>query len=278
MRLEILNNMFNFQMTENNYRSMEKGLESYFIHWYEEQCSDRTGPIAKLNHKELLEIVDLLKDPLMTYDIAKAKVPQTASALKTDLEIESGLVLAARIWSISSIGSLKQCLSFGSNVDWNSGSLKDTLDAHYSLSSVTAGNAKIPKLFNAVNLHRIAGIKICWTSNLLDHLQMTDDDKTVHIFHHASFLKLHRRVESHVLPKDFIEETFNTLALLLPQDNATSKKWFQQQIKELGLDPAAGCNGHLNTSSRRLENFKYWGDKISILKQAFDDSEPKTVS
>jgi hypothetical protein len=28
---------------------------------------------------------------------------------------------------------------------------------------------------------------------LLDHLQMTDDERTVHIFHLVSFLKLHQR-------------------------------------------------------------------------------------
>ena len=80
-----------------------------------------------------------------------------------------------------------------------------------------------------------------------------------------------------MLPVDFVEETLDTLALLLPQDNSISNRWFQQIRKELGLDPEAGTNGHLNASARRLDKFKYWGDKIVILKQVFDDSEPKSV-
>lgn len=186
--------MFDIQMTEANYQSREEGFESYFTHWYEEQCSDRTGPIAKLSHEELLQIVELLKDPAATYDSIKATVPQKIPSLQTDAQVETGVVLAARIWSISSIGDLKQCLSFGSNVAWRSGSLSDILMDYYTFPPKTAENFKIPKLFNAVNLSRIAGIKICWTSNLLDHLQMTDDDRTVHIFHHVSFLKLHQSV------------------------------------------------------------------------------------
>jgi hypothetical protein len=51
-----------------------------------------------------------------------------------------------------------------------------------------------------------------------------------------------------------------------------------EKEKEWHLDLAAGTNGHLNAAGRRLENFQYWGDRISILKQAFDDSKPKTVS
>jgi hypothetical protein len=77
---------------------------------------------------------------------------------------------------------------------------------------------------------------------------------------------------------EFIEETLDTIALLLPQDNATSNHWFEQRRKDLGLDPAARTNGHLNASSRQIHKFKHWGDRLSILKKAFDDSEPKSVS
>lgn len=85
-------------------------------------------------------------------------------------------------------------------------------------------------------------------------------------------------VSSQLLPVDFIEETLDTLGLLLPDNHSASKRWFQGLKKERGLDSEAICNGHLKTSSRRLDKFKYWGDKLSILKQAFDDSEPKSVS
>lgn len=277
MRRTILNEMFNIGITEDKYESLAEGFGSYFVHWYEEQCGDRRGPIAKMSHRELLDIIGLFKDPAATRESIMAKIPRRASELQCDTQIENALTLAARIWSISTIGDLQQCLSFGSKVTWSSGTLGDTLKYYYLSSPKPVESVKIPKIFNAVNLNRIAGIKICWTSNLLDHLQMTDDDRTVHIFHLVSFLKLHKTVEryylfsssesdifsnntsSKLLPEDFIEETLDTLALLLPQDNPTSSRWFQQRRKELDLDPAAGTNGHLNASSRRLDKFKYWG-------------------
>jgi hypothetical protein len=148
-----------------------------------------------MSHCELLDIVGLLKDPTNTRESIMEKIPQRVSGLQNSMEIENALILAARIWSISAIGDLQQCLSFGSTVPWSSGTLRDILKNYYFPSPMHVESVKIPKIFNAVNLNRIAGIEICWTSNLLDHLQMTDDDKTVHIFHLATFLKLHKIVE-----------------------------------------------------------------------------------
>lgn len=44
------------------------------------------------------------------------------------------------------------------------------------------------------------------------------------------------------------------------------------------LDPKLVEVGHLNTHDRQIENFKYWHDRLVMLKQAFDDSEPSTLS
>jgi hypothetical protein len=194
-RRAILNEMFEVGITEDKYECFAEGFGSYFVHWYEEHCGDRRGPIAKMSHRQLLDIVELLQDKTLTRESIMAIVPRRVSSLQSETQIEDALILAARIWSLSTIGDLQQCLSFGSTVTWSSGTLGDTLKRYYLSSSQPVESIKIPKIFNAVNLDRIAGIKICWTSNLLDHLQMTDDYQTVHIFHLVSFLKLHKTVE-----------------------------------------------------------------------------------
>ena len=43
------------------------------------------------------------------------------------------------------------------------------------------------------------------------------------------------------------------------------------------LDPKAASCGHLNNAARQIDNFQYWRDRHVILKQGFDDSEPKTI-
>jgi hypothetical protein len=83
---------------------------------------------------------------------------------------------------------------------------------------------------------------------------------------------------SDLLSKDLIDETLRTLALLLPSSDPRSSKWFQEKQRRLRLDPRAGHCGHLNSEGRQINNFKYWRDRLVILKQAFDDSEPRTVS
>jgi hypothetical protein len=63
----------------------------------------------------------------------------------------------------------------------------------------THRHIKLEKQFNALNLQRIGGIRISWTDNLADHLRMMDDDKTVAVFYHASFLEYQK--QKYVHPK-----------------------------------------------------------------------------
>jgi type II secretory pathway component PulL len=86
------------------------------------------------------------------------------------------------------------------------------------------------------------------------------------------------RISSSIFPKDLVEETTRTLGLLIPSIDKKSKTWFQQKQKELDLDPKAGTYGPLNASSRQIEHFNYWRDRLVILKQTFDDVEPHSLS
>ena len=36
--------------------------------------------------------------------------------------------------------------------------------------------------------------------------------------------------------------------------------------------------GHLKTDDRQIERFRYWRDRLVILKQVFDEAQPRTVS
>lgn len=87
-------------------------------------------------------------------------------------------------------------------------------------------------------------------------------------------MNLNSSLVNHVL----IEETLRTLALLFPERDEKVKKWFATIQKKNGLDPLAIKCGQLNKENRNIEKFRIWRDRISILKQAFDESEPKTVA
>lgn len=83
---------------------------------------------------------------------------------------------------------------------------------------------------------------------------------------------------SEIINSDLIAETTRTLALLIPSTDTRCKKWFQLKRRDSFLDPKAGSCGHLNADARQIDNFRYWRDRLVILKQAFDDTEPHTVS
>lgn len=83
---------------------------------------------------------------------------------------------------------------------------------------------------------------------------------------------------SPIFKDDLIDETTRTLGLLLPTTDPRSRKWFSKKQKEFDLDPKAGSYGPLKAPARQIDNFHYWRDRLIILKQTFDDSEPRTVS
>jgi hypothetical protein len=62
--------------------------------------------------------------------------------------------------------------------------------SEYSLQKVESKqkSVKLEKNFTARNIEELAGLRIVWTGNLLDHLQIRREENTVCIFHHAAFL------------------------------------------------------------------------------------------
>lgn len=70
--------------------------------------------------------------------------------------------------------------------------LREFISSVFPQSPVLLDEVKLERLFNARNLERVAGIQVIWTSNIADHLQLEDDDTSVRLFSHASFLELHR--------------------------------------------------------------------------------------
>lgn len=74
-----------------------------------------------------------------------------------------------------------------------------------------------------------------------------------------------------------MEETLRTLSLLLPPHNTESKAWFKKQAKRWYLDVEATNCEHLEDDDRQIMKFRYWHDRLTILKEAFDDAEPKSV-
>ena len=81
-----------------------------------------------------------------------------------------------------------------------------------------------------------------------------------------------------MLNKDLIRETIRTFGLLFPRNDTRSRKWYDKKRRYVRLDPKAGQYTTLNAAERQTQSFYFWRDRLIVLKQAFDDSEPHTLA
>ena len=75
-----------------------------------------------------------------------------------------------------------------------------------------------------------------------------------------------------------IAETLRTLALLFPQGEKSTEKWYSKQSNPEELDTEVLFCGNIVDDFRRIEKYTFWHDRLVILKEAFDESQPKTVT
>jgi hypothetical protein len=87
---------------------------------------------------------------------------------------------------------------------------------------------------------------------------------------------------SNIFPEGLLEETLDTLALLFPTSDKKIESWYRKISRlapaPLLLDQKVTRCGQLRLEKRRVEHFKFWHDRLVILKQEFDHSRPSTLS
>jgi hypothetical protein len=81
-----------------------------------------------------------------------------------------------------------------------------------------------------------------------------------------------------LFPNGFIDETLRTLSLLLPRSDPETRKWFQKLSKASNLDSRASQCDSVRMADRHIDRFHFWRDRLVILKEMFDESEPKNLT
>lgn len=271
-----------------------------YFHYYNDQCKHyrQSQSVAMRTHYTIIEVSALLRRNLSRGAIERevrrrlTPVGQVISVDKNEkLEkmVHSTIDLAVRVHLMANFGSPEITFTPGrTKLSWTHGSLNAFLCDHFD-PNVFPRNAtpliSFQKTFTARNIEHIAGIKIFWTDNLADHLRLLDEDKTVAIFHHATFLK-HQAIPvlpplyPSLYPHGLIEETLQTLALLFPQYDKETKSWLTSLSKASPhtIDQQLLHCGHLTLAERQQNQFHFWHDRLVILKQAYDESRPATLS
>ncbi|KAL4804614.1 hypothetical protein BDV18DRAFT_161708 [Aspergillus unguis] len=254
-------------------------LRPYF-QYYTEQCrivfQSHKARLPLKTHEDIARIAEDILDNiprsavkerlLAKYDVQEAS---------TEDVLDACIDLAVRLVFMLDVGEFPNAFSGRKKLVWGGGSIQDFLSDEIFTDSLPLDHSsvKLSGGFNVVNLVRIAGFHVELTTNLADHLRLRDTDKTVTIFHHASFLN-HQR-QSPFFPKGLIEETLSTLSLLFPAGNKACGKWYKRQDGHDELDyNVLECS----SSPRRIDEYNYWHDRLVILKEAFDETRPSTLA
>ncbi|KAL6406196.1 hypothetical protein AUP68_10364 [Ilyonectria robusta] len=204
---------------------------------------------------------------------------------------ENSLNLAVRLLLMLRIGVVEYQLIPRRCLRWDEGTLRDSVYQRFGETPImNVDGVRLPKAFNSWSLETIGSIEISFTDNLADHLLLIEDDSKVLILHYASFLDCQRlRGSESLFPPGFAEETLQTLALLFPQSmvhGSSSPKtsmelWFRKLCNTRStytIDERLGRCGNLRTEDRQIKSFLFWRDRLVILKQAYDEAAPRTLS
>jgi hypothetical protein len=168
-----------------------------YLEYYRKECChalhDAGRHVTCRKHSDIIEIAEGILAGRSKESLRNQLSSNGAEPMPQNPEprIDASIDLTARLISMMDIGPLQFGFSAGRKLTWESGSLQELISGHFTRPADREANVRLERNFKGCNLHRNAGIKIVWTSNLADHLRITDEE--VAIFHHASFLKHHRK-------------------------------------------------------------------------------------
>ncbi|RYN49775.1 hypothetical protein AA0114_g6283 [Alternaria tenuissima] len=265
-------------------------LWNAYFEYYTTECrkaveTDHGQHVTVRTHEDVITISRHFKEGL-TKDTIKRSLTLLDTRNRTeevkDRMAEGSVRLAVRLFSMVDVGPTSN------NWTWSPPSLPWTdeqldlsavLANHFVISTKDTGSLIFEDEFSAFNLQRLAGLDIQWTNNLANHLRLIDNDRTLCIFHHATFLQ---RQNSNLFPPSFIKETLRTLDLLFPRGDVDTKRWIaSQQSQDADItrpDTSLTKRDRVPSADRRAVSFHYWRDELLSLKEKFDQPKPTSIS
>ncbi|KAK3311832.1 hypothetical protein B0H66DRAFT_603705 [Apodospora peruviana] len=262
-----------------------RDLDAYF-NYYTKQCEimalwDGGCFTSVKTHKDILRIAKVLKGPIGRERVSCRFLNGKNPTMPDGKQDGRAIDLAARLLLMIEFGFLEHVAPLvGRPIEWSHGTIQSHIARCFPNAPVLGHEGvKLGSIFNAMNLEKIAGVEIVWTDNLVDHLHLLNNDKQVAVFNHASFL-LRQQSDESLYPRAFLDETVQTIKLLFPKWDEATKPWYTQKVASRStrdLDPKLIEVGHLSTDERQIEKFQYWHDRLVMLKQVFDESEPSSL-
>lgn len=169
-----------------------KTIHSYF-QYYTEQCkiaySINQGGMRDKTHQHIIDIVKGFKGNLTRQEI-REETAKKNNAVNCGCTSDDLIDLGVRLALMLDVGELRNAYSGRKRLIWKDGQLKQFVrDVFPDTICQDHTGVKLSSSFTARSLNYVTGFKVELTTNLADHLRWRERDKTLSIFHHASFLQ-----------------------------------------------------------------------------------------
>jgi hypothetical protein len=165
----------------------------YESQWHEYVSNDDGAHVAISSCDELrLLIDDILASKPRAEVLTSLKV--RVGMLFDDECYKSSIDHAARLAVMMKFGTVPHQVVRRCALNWENGGLREHLADYFSkqIPVLSTSQVRLPRTFDAWSIQKVSGIRICFTSNLADHLRLEEDDTTVLVFHHVSWLECQR--------------------------------------------------------------------------------------
>lgn len=170
-----------------------------YLHYYTAECKraieyDHGEYTTIRTHEDVRTIARRLRRGQSKEEIMRLLVQQDTQKRAMDIRTrmaEGSVRLVARLMSMIDIGPLPYGIQGRAALPWDDkgSNLQTILAEYFQKAPPVAGKVKFGCDFTVFNIHRFGGLKIQWTNNLANHLRLMDDDTTLCIFHHVTFLR-----------------------------------------------------------------------------------------
>lgn len=170
-----------------------------YFQYYTEQCrivyQSHGTNLAIRTHRHIAELASRIQGGLSRSEVYEFVEQFQWTSVPASIDsINASIDLTARLLYMLDIGEFRNGHSGRNPLLWVQGSLQDFVQENLAeANSEPDDGIRFEKSFNLIRMVGIAGFDVELTSNLSDHLRFRDSDKTVKIFHHASFLEAHKR-------------------------------------------------------------------------------------
>lgn len=195
-------------LSAQEYQEYKRDYESYFIHIFQELSAVAGGGdsiVRDLKYEHIFGIVQKLKSQHWTRGEIATNVHAILGVVDS-AQTQRAVNLAAALLvplNFKGLGGVWR----GEVISWQENeTLSETIAKR--IKTISGGpmnlrgtcascsqskHDRYGKNFNAMKLARIAGFEIIWTSNLMDHLLLQDEDDKVkvYIFHQLKVLENH---------------------------------------------------------------------------------------